>query len=86
MSLLDLFRKRSQPSPPVSMSDLEALRGEIRLLKLEWIETHDKIMHALDRNRKREAKLAAEKEPENGSCEPESMADLWQLARQRGLV
>ena len=59
-----LFHKRSTSVPQekaqVDVSVLEArvvvLETEMRLIKLEWVEVYDKIVHQFDRDRKRKAK------------------------------
>jgi len=88
MGFLDLFR--SPPNKKINEFNtrLDALEHEMRLMRLEWQESYDKIHHALDRVGKRWQRLTA---PNNGSDEtvPKQAVtteDLWKIARQRGLL
>lgn len=83
MAFLDAFRNASAAKVIAMAAEIEALRSELRSIKLEWIEAHDKLAHLMDRARKRDKALAAENRPENGD---DSQENLWELARKRGLL
>lgn len=83
MSILKALFGRSHPEPNPSREEMDKFASEIRLLKLEWLETLDKVTHALDRLNKRQAKLARETEPEP---QPETVESLWETVHKRGLI
>lgn len=80
-----MFWKRSK-------SDLEqrmdAIESQVRLLRAEWIDQQDKMLHALDRNNKRRKQLVLENAPQNGDSADDlsSMGAIYARARSLGLV
>lgn len=69
---------------------MTTLESDLRLIRLEWQESYDKITKAFERWRKRVQQLQA-LEPENGSNQsPDtskmSVEELTRYARSRGVL
>lgn len=70
------------------------MESAVRLLRLEWSESYEKICHALDRLRKREARVASDEPTGQGVTPPDgarrkpylSEAELFAMARKRGQI
>lgn len=83
MGILAAFFQRSKPPSADLVAEIEQLKSDIRILKTEWSEVYDKMLHALDRINKRNKQLVVEKEPE---IPADDMVSLWQECRRKGLV
>lgn len=81
------FRRRSEPDPEPIRIRIDALESKMRQLELEWTDAHEKILHALDRSRKR-GKVAESVEQQELVPADATMTDqqLYAIARQKGLI
>jgi len=92
MGFLDLFRRSPVPTTKEFSSRLDEIESQMRLLRMEWQETYDKVHHALDRvvkrwNRSQEAPGNVNQQTD-GDQKPVQMdlGELWKIARSRGMV
>lgn len=91
MGILDLFKSAENKKLTLALSRLDQVEHDLRLIRLEWQESYDKIHHALDRVGKRWQRLSAENsEPNNNHDSPQknviTTENLWKIARERGMV
>lgn len=91
MGILDLFKSAENKKLTQTLTRLDQVEHDLRLIRLEWQEAYDKIHHALDRVGKRWQRLSAENsQPNNGQDLAQKKAvtteDLWRIARERGMV
>jgi hypothetical protein len=91
MGFLALFKSPENKKLTQALARLDEVEHQIRLVRLEWQESYDKIHHALDRVGKRWSRALAENSvPNNGAknapVSPTSTEDLWKIARERGMV
>lgn len=81
------LRRRSEPDPEPIRQRMDAVESKIRQLELEWTDAHEKIMHALDRTRKRGKATEIAEQPELAPSDATlSDTQLYNLARQKGLI
>lgn len=89
MGLLDLFKSRENKRISEFATRLDEIESQIRLLRMEWNESYDKIHHALDRVSKRWTRIHSTAQEDNGGDQKpanQTVEDLWKLARSRGMV
>lgn len=94
--------KNSQAGVSVSRTEMELLlarfdrlESEIKGIRLEWSDVYDKVQHLFDRTRKRIGALKKAEERAEGPngasndtehTQPQTHADLMNMARSRGVV
>jgi len=91
MGFLDLFKSKENRKIKQFDARLDEIETQMRLMRLEWQESYDKIHHALDRVGKRWSRIT---EKSNGSSNgdektvttTQTVENLWKIARERGLV
>lgn len=96
MGFLSLFREHSATPPVQEIAALSArisqIETDVKLMKLEWQETYDKVTRTFERWRKRASKLEEEKEATdaetglNGDISAMNCEQLTRLARRRGVL
>jgi len=79
----------------LTLARFDRLESELKGIRLEWNDVYDKVAHLYDRTRKRITALrkaedrssatnGAEGDPEH--TQPQTHADLMNMARGRGMV
>lgn len=92
MSILDLFRSTENKKVRQFETRLDEIETQMRLIRMEWNEAYDKVAHALDRVAKRWNRINIENQADQRGDAKQSQigglstADLWKIARDRGMV